>query len=63
MNAQVSAILETFFLGGGTKKKAQKKMSLFMCSFCKASCKLNKAVIYNVSGFFNVFFSSSWEHR
>lgn len=61
MNAQVSAILE-IFVEGGDKKKAQKKMSLFMCSFCKASCKLNKAVIYNVSGFFNIF-SSSWEHR
>lgn len=55
MNAQVSAILETF-VGGGTKKKAQKKMSLFMCSFCKASCKLNKAVIYNVSVFLIYFF-------
>lgn len=49
MNAQVSAILETFV--EGKKEKTQKKMSLFMCSFCKASCKLNKAVIYNVSVF------------
>lgn len=48
------AILETF-VEGGTREKAQKKMSLFMCSFCKASCKLNKAVIYNVSGFLIYF--------
>lgn len=62
MNAQVSAILETF-VEGKKKKRKQKKMSLFMCSFCKASCKLNKAVIYNVSFFLIYFFSSSWEHR
>lgn len=53
MNAQVSAILETFIEG---KKKTEKKMSLFMCSFCKASCKLKKAVIYNVSVFLIYFF-------
>lgn len=55
MKAQVSAILETFVEGGGQKRKLKRK-SLFMCSFCKASCKLNKAVIYNVSVFLIYFF-------